>query len=138
MVEAFQDTGSGLRALTQAAEAASTDPKREEKWERARELFEKQAGRMSAAADAVSLSLCSHPKTAWEIQRAAKKLAELTQQTVFASKVLLMNPDKKVRAINRFVLFIAVCSVLASEGPPGCVEGGVAAGSGTPDKSHRR
>ena len=103
-MQAFQDTGSGLRALAQASEAASTDPKREERWERARELFEKQAGRISAAAEAVSLSLCSDYKTAWEIQRAANKLSELTQQTVFASKVVLMNPDKKVRGINRCVL----------------------------------
>ena len=107
-METFQDTSSALKTLSLASESASTDPKREERWERAREVFEKQAGRMSATAVAVAQSLCSDPKSAWEIQRAADKLGKLTQQTVFAAKVVLMNPDKKV------VLFLEHGSIYSS------------------------
>eukprot|EP00800_Vazella_pourtalesii_P014642 TRINITY_DN3760_c0_g1_i3.p1 TRINITY_DN3760_c0_g1~~TRINITY_DN3760_c0_g1_i3.p1 ORF type:complete len:697 (-),score=158.01 TRINITY_DN3760_c0_g1_i3:585-2675(-) len=95
VVETFQDTNSALKALSAASESGSTDPRREERWERAKEVFEKQAGRMSATGTSVAQSLCSDPKAAWEIKRSADKLGKLTQQTVFAAKVVLMNPDKK-------------------------------------------
>ena len=94
-MQTFQDPGAGLKLLCQASEAPGTDPKREEKWARAREQFEAQAGRMCATAEAVSHALCTDAKTAWEIQRSAAKLRALTQQTAHAAKVLLMNPDKK-------------------------------------------
>lgn len=122
VVETFQDTNSALKALSAASESGSTDPRREERWERAKEVFEKQAGRMSATGTSVAQSLCSDPKAAWEIKRSADKLGKLTQQTVFAAKVVLMNPDKKV------VLFLDACSIystraVASQGAPQRVEG---------------